>query len=299
MRRFGMIVIVLLLMAVLTLMMASAGLLPFSFSIAVPRSQPLSVTGFLTSTEHKKTEQLAEIRPQLLASTPHGRITVQGADVEQVQIETYMEAKASTPLKAQDLLGRITLELTTTEEANTLTVLMPKLQPNEMLKADLTILVPTQTALDLKTGLGQIEVTNIQGNLCVFDQLGTIKVQGFHGDANLETALGNIEISHSRFDKELVALTHLGDLSIDASLAERNILESNLGDLRLLLSPEESYVLEGSISLGRFTSLVSFKGQHSEKTITGIIGEGEQRGAIFVDLSLGSLELKNSKDRGD
>jgi hypothetical protein len=297
MRKFGIVLTVLLLAAVLALMLASAGILPFSLSRSTSSTSSASMP-FRSSLE-EATDHVAGVRPKLQAITPHGEIQVQGADVEQVQVHMKVETRAATPLRAQELLKQVTLEITTTDEENQVKVLQPRIGSNESVRADLSILVPHQTELDLQTGLGQVEVTGIEGSLAVLDQLGAIKVRNFKGDAHLETSLGNIEISQSVLEQELVAISHLGDLIIEASLARRNVLESSLGDLTLLLLPAESYVLEGRISLGKFTILVPFKGEQSRERIQGIVGEGEQRGSIFVDLSLGSLELKNPTNGRD
>jgi len=300
MRKVGIVITVLLLIAALALMAASAGLLPVPFLGTGESGTALSAVNMPFSTSlTEESEYAAEIRPELQVETPHGDIVVDGADVEQIQIRMQVQTRASTPLRTQELLGEVSLEIQTTKDKTILQVHTPRLRNNEMARADLTVVVPAQMSLDLKTGLGEVEVKDIQGYVRALDQLGTIRLQGFKGDAYLETALGNIEISASQFDKELVALSHLGDLSIEASLAKRTVLESSLGDISLLLSPQESYVLEGSIDLGSFRNKVPFKGQQNEGDIKGIIGAGEQRGSIFVDLSLGSLEVKNQTNGRD
>lgn len=293
MRRLGIAVTTVLLIAVLALMLYSAGLFPFQAS-GNGQIKPVVVAARFSNNLQEETEYFLDIRPQLTAETPHGQIVVQGAPVDQVEVKVLAETKATTPRRAQELLDQITIEITTYEEENRFIVHTPRTQTNEVVKADLSILVPIQSRLHLQTGLGEVEVTEIQGDLRVLDQLGAIKVRDFQGNAYLETSLGNIEISDSQFEKELAALSHLGDLHIEASLAEKNILESSLGDLTLILAPEESYVLEGELSLGNFKVQVPFKGQQSNNSIKGIIGEGVQRGSIFVTLSLGSLELKNN-----
>lgn len=293
MRKSGIIITILLLIAVLALMMASAGLLPVPFLKAGETSSiPQVNLPFSTSLENE-TDHVAEHRPKLTVHTQHGQIIVKGANVDQIEVHMHVQTKATTALRAQELMNGVSLDIRTTADTTVLEVQAPRTHNNEMARADSTISVPVETELDLKTGLGQVEVTNVQGSVRALSQLGAIKLEDVEGDAYLETALGNIEISNSVFEKELVALTHLGDIHIQASLAQSNILESSLGDLTLLLSPDESYVLEGKLSLGSINIMVPFKGQQSRERIQGVIGEGKQRGSINVDLSLGSLELKN------
>ena len=300
MRKAAIVITVLLLVAALALMAASAGLLPLPFLGLGESGTSLSAVNMPFSTSlTEEREYAAELKPELAVDTPHGEITVQGADVDQVQIQMEIQTKAAAPLRAQELMREVSLDIQTAEDRITLQVQAPRLRNNKMARADLTLLVPHRMHVDLKTGLGDVKVREIEGYVRVLDQLGTIRLQSFKGDAYLETALGNIEISASEFDKELVALSHLGDLTVEASLAGRNMLESSLGDITLILWPEESYVLEASIDLGSFRSQVPFKGQQGKDGVKGVIGEGEQRGSIFADLSLGSLELKNQRDGRD
>lgn len=299
MRKAGIIITVLLLLAVLTIMVVSAGLLPLPFSSFQAVSTNHSVNMPFSNSLEIETNHVAELRPNLAVDTPHGDIVIQGATVEEVQISMHVHVKAITPLRAQELMDGVSLEISTSAEGNSLQVQVPPLRNNESIRADLEILVPVETELDVKTNLGQVIITNVRGSIRALSQLGTIKVKDFQGDAYLETALGNIEVSAAQFTRELVALSHLGDLSIEASLGGRNVLESSLGDLTLLLSPDESYILEGSISLGDFDLMVPFKGQQSRDRIQGVIGEGEQRGSIFVNLSLGSLNIKNQMNGSD
>ncbi len=299
MRKFGIVVIVLLLIAAFALMVASAGILPLPFFGSQEPNTTLAFNMPFSNTLEDKVDHLLETRPKLKVEVPHGQITVTGADVEQIQVHMHIQTRATTPLRAQEIMGKVSLEMDTTPGENTLKVQAPRLGNNEMARTDLTILVPVHTELDLKTGLGEIDITKIEGSIRALDQLGAIKLKDVKGDAYLETSLGNVEISNSSFEKELVALSHLGDLIVEASLASRNVLESSLGDLTLLLSPEESYVLEGKLSLGSFDIAVPFKGQQGRDSIKGIIGGGEQLGSIFVDLSLGSLAIKNNVNGRD
>lgn len=299
MRKSGIIVIVLLLVAVLAVMIVSVGLLPLPFSNSGTIGTNLSINMPFSNSLEVETEYVAELRPKLAVDTPHGHVVVQGAAVEKIQISMNVQVKASTPLRTQELMGAVSLEINTTAEGNSLKVHMPLLRNNEQARADLKILVPAETELDVKTNLGQVEIANIRDSIRVLSQLGAIKVRNFEGDAYLETALGNIEISAAQFSRELVAFSHLGDLVIEASLGGHNVLESSLGDLTLLLSPDESYILEGSVSLGGFDLRVPFKGQQSRNRIQGVVGEGEQRGSISVDLSLGSLNIKNQMNGRD
>lgn len=74
---------------------------------------------------------------------------------------------------------------------------------------------------------------------------GPIELSQHSGNAALETYLGNIRIGGADLTDELVAITKLGDLFVAGRLAAKNVLESELGNLTLLLPPDDAYILEG------------------------------------------------------
>ncbi|HPT84314.1 MAG TPA: DUF4097 family beta strand repeat-containing protein [Limnochordia bacterium] len=291
MRKLGIVITVLLLVAVLGLMLASVGVI----SLPLPKHTPMQRTSVLpfTSKLQETSGYTAEIRPRLVVDTPVGSIEVRSAEVEQLEITMVAEAGAGSAERAQQLLAGISLDVTTTKNATKLVVQLPKVEAQEEAKADLIILVPGTIDLELRSGLGDIQVNQVQGNVQVHTHLGTITVQDCQGSAHLETALGDIRVTGSSFTDRLTAITHLGDLQISATLAASNVLETRLGDLRLHLLPDEAYVLDGKLDLGGIYLAVPFTGEQSEKSVKGIVGRGEQRGSISARLALGSLRITN------
>lgn len=292
MRKLGIVIAVCLLVVVLGLMLVSAGLLPNPIP-GEQRVQSRVVLPKLSQQAQGETVERVEARPKLTAQTALGTIKVVGADVEVIEVRMNAEAKAQTAQRAQEILERITLDITVDHLESRLVVRFPKLALDETASADLILTVPRELELELITDLGDVEVTSVQGDLTARTALGTIRVREFQGNANLETSLGDIVISQASFTEKLTARSHLGDLNIRASLAQRNVLESDLGDIALHLSTDESYVLEGSLALGSINLSVPFQGQQTDTRIRGIVGAGEQRGSISASLSLGSLRLTN------
>jgi len=163
----------------------------------------------------------------------------------------------------------------------------------EEARADLNIFVPRETIVEAHLALGDVHITNIQGDLRVDANLGSITVRDFTGNARLKAALGDISVSASAFAERLTAASDLGSVEVEASLAKSNVLEARLGDLRLHLRPDESYVLEGKVDLGGIYVGTPFEGQQTEKSIKGTIGRGEPRGTISASVALGSLRISN------
>lgn len=290
MRKLAIAVTVLLLLAVAGLMLASVGIIPVPFAqrrLGESRAQ----MPFTPYTLRQTSEHTAEIRPKLYVNTPCGSIEVKGAEVESIQITMLVETSTGSVQRSQELLDKVSLDINTTGGETRLVVRMPKLESNENARADLAILVPSATNLELRTSLGKVQISGIEGDLEAKTSLGDIIVEGFTGTATLQTSLGNVQVSDSRFTDRLKAVSDLGDVSLSASLARSNILEARLGDLRLHVLPEESYVLEGKVELGGIYVGVPFEGQQSDKSIKGTIGQGDQRGSISASVSLGALRI--------
>lgn len=294
MRKLGIMLTTLLLLGVLVLMLFGIGLLPFS---AADEGQYTlwRPTGFFANSRHEQSDYTFAAAPVLKVENPLGDIRVQGTDGQDIQVSLTKQTEAKTSGRAEELLQKITLEIEENGQGKDLIIHIPPTADGERAEANLSIQLPYSTGLDLHAGLGNVFVASSQGQLRVINELGPIELSEHTGNAALETHLGNIRITSSAFTDELVAITRLGDLFVESRLAEKNFLESELGNLTLLLPPTEAYVLEGTLGLGDFSTTVAFKGEHSGGKIKGIIGEGEHRGSIFVNLELGSLQLTNGK----
>ncbi len=294
MRKLGIVLTTLLLLGVLILMLFGGGLLPYPTAKEGKRAvwQP---KGLFTSSGQEQQDYIFPAVSVLKVKNPLGDIRVQGTDGQEIQVSLTKKTEASLDRQAQELLQKITLEVKSDELSKELIVNIPPTANREKAEAHLFIQVPYSTAVDLQAGLGNVSASSTQGQLRVINELGPIELAQHTGNAALETHLGNIRITGAHFIDELVAITLLGDLFVAGRLAEKNVLESDLGNLTLLLPPNEAYILEGAFSQGDFSTTVTFRGEHSKEKIKGIIGEGEHRGSIFVNLKLGSLRLTNEK----
>lgn len=295
MRKLAIFLTSLLIIASLALVMVVIGILPFPERY----HDQVQIMPLFSSRRHKTTDHKAPARSELSIENPNGNVFVRGDNVSEVLIKVKNEVRSSNPRRAKDLLEETKVKIETTNQSNNILVESPKLTSGENVQAHLEIVVPRDTSLSLQIGSGNIEIADIQGNLEIHTQIGEIEIANFSGDAYLESGLGNIKIINSRFVKELISTLHLGDLSVDGTLATRNEIKSDLGDITLFFHENESYVLEGTIGIGQMESLVPFNGEQTKEKFSGVIGAGTQRGTIMLDAKLGSVKIKNSKNRSD
>ena len=278
MRKFFIAIVSLLLLGVLFLMTASTGYLPVTIP-GLSYQRPMEKVSPIYSERESEEHLTLDFNGAVVVNNALGKIVLQGADVDNVEVRVVKKARSKVGTAA-DLLAQIKVETETSPEAAAITTLVPRTTSPEQASVDLFLTVPMELIADLRAGLGQIEVENVQGNLRIQSDLGAVKINRFTGDAAVETALGAVEMRDSHFERELLVITHLGDVSISGSLAETTIIENKLGGINLNLSPEESYAVEARVSLGNFSSDLPFRGEQSQNLVKGMIGSGEQK-AIF------------------
>ena len=159
-------------------------------------------------------------------------------------------------------------------------------------RADLSILVPHQTELDLQTGLRQVEVTGIEGSLAVLDQLGAY-ARNFKAmpPRNVFGKYRDLPVcAGTRAGRHL----HLGDLIIEV-VARRNVLEKQFGRSHYFFCLRVICIRGRSVwGNSPFSSPLR---EQSRERIQGIVGKKEN-GSIFVDLSL-ELGTKNPTNGRD
>lgn len=295
MRKIGLFLTTVLLILTLALIIYSSGLLPYALPVK-KQVQLSKITIPYLNTKEDAEQHTLTATDKLVINGQVGNITIQGAAQDQFHIEVDKRTQSPNPLRATQLLEQIELVINQDQDTTTLEIVFPEKEDREQVFADLTVSVPHNLNLVVQAKLGNLEFINFEGNLQAYTELGGIEVTGFKGNSALESRLGNIRVKNSSFDRELVTLTSLGDLYIQGNLAEKNLFESKLGDLELILSPEQAYVLKGQLDLGSFATQAPFLGQQTKTSVQGIIGSGEQQGEISVILALGSLQVKNKND---
>lgn len=295
MRRFGLFLTFFLLIGTLVLIVLSSGILPYILPIKTTKRLPQPVIPFVSIKEDSETHTISATN-NLVIDSRIGNIIVSGGARDVFELTMEKRAQSPNPIRASQLLEEIILTITQEQETTTLHITFPEKAEAEQILADLTILTPQNLNLTVQANLGNFELRELQGNIQAHTSLGDVKLTKFQGNGTLESNLGNIHVVDSSFEKELFALTSLGDLHIQGRLAQTNIFESKLGNVELIIFPKQAYVLKGKLKLGGFTTQVPFVGQQTEKNIQGIIGSGEQLGQIDVALSLGSLKVNSKND---
>ncbi len=158
--------------------------------------------------------------------------------------------------------------------------------------ADIGITTPPNTAVELRTSNGRIEVHGMQRSGTVRTSNGRIVLDDVSGDFTITTSNGGVTVTKAvgSFDIE----TNNGPIEFEGELTSNgdNKMTTSNGSVEVTLRGTPSVKLDGSTSNGSVTSdlqilTTSSGNQHH---LVGTIGEGESR--LLIRTSNGSGKIK-------
>ncbi len=172
----------------------------------------------------------------LTVSLITGGIIVKGADVKEVTVETKMRADEDKGDRGnrRGTLRRIPVNssgLTVEEENNSVRVGVESMNH----AVDLVITVPRQCSMKLRaTNDGDIDVSNVEGELDVQDLNGDVKLTGISGSALVHALNGEITVTFNRVTAKPMAFSSLNgdiDVTFPADIKANVSFKSGQGDV--------------------------------------------------------------------
>lgn len=132
---------------------------------------------------------------------------------------------------------------------------------------DYDITAPKGSALNLRSGSGDVDVDSVGRYLSGHSGSGNVRAHGLHGGAELETGSGDIELQDDGggaveaksgsgsirihgFDGSLRARTGSGDIEAEGRLNGESSVSTGSGSVRLHLNPDVHFNLEASTGSG-------------------------------------------------
>lgn len=139
---------------------------------------------------------------------------------------------------------------------------------------DFTLTVPPRSTLELTTNAGNISVTNIDGQMKLRADAGSIRATqvALSGQSQLKTDAGSITFAGS--------LDPSGDYK----------LSTDLGNVHLTLPADASFNLEAKTDLGSVTTNLPLQQQQRTK-LSGLVGDGPYP-RLKVKTDLGSVQVR-------
>jgi beta-lactamase regulating signal transducer with metallopeptidase domain len=212
----------------------------------------------------------------LVAETNVGSITVTGADVTDCNVIATIRAKAPTEQEAKELAERVKIRLEPAGKTLTLKAEEPAKKRQRSIEVSFNIKVPKQTALRLRTNVGEIKLSNIAGQIKAQTNVGDIKCQEVSDNLNLITNVGKVQIVYSK----------TAPSDCDATIL------AEVGKIEFTGPAKLSAQLDASTSVGSIKSDydLSLSGKGPGKNAKGTIGKG--KGKLHLKTGVGSITIR-------
>ncbi len=228
--------------------------------------------------KYEKTEKLsAPLEPgkTLELENNVGKIIITGANVKQCSVTATIIAKAPTQEEAEKLAEEIRIKLQPNGDKLYIKVEQPSNKSKQSINIGFDITVPKETALNLATDVGEINITNITNPIKAETDVGAVSCKEITGDIDINTDVGEVKVLYS-----------------NAAPAVCNAsIETDIGTIDFTAPPNLSAKVDFSTNIGAIeTDLpLEIKGMLGKKS-NGTIGKGE--GQITLKTNIGSIEVK-------
>lgn len=264
-----------------------------------------------------------------------GRVTITGADVEEVTVDVVKTGYGTTQAKADEALKNIRYEIEQNEDTITLTFEYPEVSTQIYEQIDFTVTVPAETRVDVQAAFGAVRVSGLVGQVEIENNFGDITVDKIDGALAVRTDSGRIDVTSVRASAEDIDLysgfgtitlsqvsgagirveSNSGKLDLENVRATRGMeLSSEFGNLNvadgsagsLSLSTKSGAVdLDSVNSSGALVVMNDFGNIHVEKvqaksydlrTNSGSIILDGARGPVKAQTGFGNITVKNAEE---
>lgn len=275
----------------------------------------LGVAGCIPLEKFERTQELSgpiAAGAMLTAKTHNGAIRVTGGDVSECSVVAKITTGADTQENAKKLSELVDVRLEKSSDGMAIVIDKPKKLINKYVAVELTITLPSDVDLKLRTHNGGVNVVNIKGNVEAHTHNGQVTAEDVGGDAVLTTHNGQTRCSNiigklklETHNGKVVCNGVMGDVDVithngSAGVAYSDVaggainghMETHNGSITLKAPKELSVKLEATTHNGSVhTSLpITVVGEVKKNHLKGTIGLGE--GSLFLKTHNGSINIK-------
>lgn len=200
-------------------------------------NNPFDVVQVSSTLEESKTLKVDAEKPvALTVADDSGAVTVTGADVDTVQVKVVKTAYDSTQARADEEVK--TVKYTIEQNGNNITLKyeLPKSVniSNRVNSVDFIVTVPVQTSVDIDTNSGEVNLSNLQGNILAQNAFGEMNVDNIEGALSLKTNSGDVTATSIKANGENIDLkTEFGSLTLEKANGKDITLDTNSGSVKL------------------------------------------------------------------
>jgi beta-lactamase regulating signal transducer with metallopeptidase domain len=221
---------------------------------------------------------VAKVKPGIpfIVRNSLGNINLKPSKDDTCDVRAVIRAKAKTAAEAQEMAEQVSMNV---ESSNERYYLKPVKKDDDKwndINVDFYIAVPVSVRLDVKTDLGNIDLSDLKGDIKAVTNLGSVKAVNTSGNVNLRTDLGKVEFIAPKdmAGGDVKLVTNLGDIEFTAprDLSAKFQVQTKMGEIKSELPLQIS------------------KPDMFKRTTEGTIGSGQAN--INMTTEMGKINLK-------
>jgi hypothetical protein len=201
--------------------------------------------------------------PSLSIDNFAGQVTVVAGEPGTIRVQVTKKARGQSRLDS--------LAVSIVEKEDGLQIETRNSSHLSNVSVDLEITAPADTRLDVQNGAGEVDVTDLTGDLTLHTGAGSVDVSGASGVARLDTGAGSIRYEGNP----------QGDCRFD----------TGAGSIEVYLPSDASVKVDLSTGVGDISVDFDVAGQVSRQRVQGVVGAGSQ-GSIYAHTGVGSIDLR-------
>jgi beta-lactamase regulating signal transducer with metallopeptidase domain len=164
-----------------------------------------------------------------------GNITLKPSKDNTCDVRAVIRAKAKKADEAQQMAEQVGMNIESSNERYYLKPVKPDGDKWNNLNVDFYIAVPVGVRPDVKTDLGNIDLTDLKGDIIAVTNLGNVKAVNTAGNVNLRTDLGKVEFIAPKdmAGGDVKLITNLGDIEFTApkDLSAKLQVQTKMGEI--------------------------------------------------------------------
>lgn len=226
------LVITLLVLALL-FVLAGIGAVVF-FTVRNVGSFVLEQSLVSVTAEESKTLNVKDGPVSLIVDDGAGNITVIGGDVNTVEIDTVKTGSAPTRARAEQDLDNIQYNINQDGNTITLTYELNRIRTEHVDTVDFTITVPVETSVDVETSLGEVSVSDINGDATITNDFGDISIENIAGALNASSKSGTLKVSAVKAGSQDIDIhSGFGQVTVEQLSGKNVTVTSSSGTIEL------------------------------------------------------------------
>lgn len=217
---------------------------------------------YIATTEMQFVSKVQPGKP-LVVRNSLGNIILKPSKDRTCNVRAVIRGKAETEAEARAIVEQVGMNVNSSDERYYIKPVKQDGDKWNNLNVDFYITVPSGVLPDVKTDLGNIELSDLKGDIKAVTNLGNVKAVNTSGNVNLRTNLGKVKFIAPKeiAGGDVTLVTNLGDIEFTASrdLSAKFQVETKMGEIKseLPLEIDRSDMFkrtaQGTISTGGAT----------------------------------------------